>query len=188
MKERIIKGFIEEAQKKNIKFTMDDLAENLGISKRTIYEHFSSKKEILETIIQRSFDGIKNKEKEIIERNDLKTVEKIQAVMTIVPKYFDLYDREILVQMKKYYPEQWEQVTFELNNTWNNLRDLLSQGIEEGVIKNFNLSIVMKLISSGINWFNNRHFLIQNNINSEEAYSTIADILLFGLTNESHPK
>lgn len=184
MRERIIKAFIEEAQKKNIKFTMDDLAANLGISKRTIYEHFSSKKEILDAIINRSFEDIKDRERLIIERTDLTMVEKIKLVMTIVPKYFDLYDQEILNQMKKYYPEQWEKVTLELQNTWNNLQTLLNKGIEEGVIKNYNLPLVMKLISSGLNWFNNKHYLIKYNINLKEAYATIAEILLFGLVDD----
>ena len=51
MKTRIINAFIEETRNNGIKFTMDDLAKRLGISKRTLYEHFSSKVDILDSII-----------------------------------------------------------------------------------------------------------------------------------------
>lgn len=54
IKDRIMKAFIEEIREKGMKFSMDDLARRLGISKRTLYEHFSSKVEILETIMSRA--------------------------------------------------------------------------------------------------------------------------------------
>ncbi|MED1442744.1 TetR/AcrR family transcriptional regulator [Aeribacillus composti] len=184
MRERILKAFIEEAQKKSIKFTMDDLAQNLGISKRTIYEHFTSKKEILETIIEKSFNEIKEKEEAIINRKDIPTVDKIKEILTIVPDYFDLYNQQILDQMKKYYPEQWEKVRFELKNTWNNLRLLLEQGIQEGVIKNYSIPIIMKIISSSTNWFYDQNYLLNNRININDAFTTTAEILMFGLVNE----
>ena len=184
MKERIMVAFIEEVQRKGIKFTMDELAENLGVSKRTIYEHYSSKKDILDEIIIKSFHDIEEKEKIILDKQDISTIQKIKEVLIIVPTFFDLYDQQILDQMKKYYPEQWEKVMFGLNNTWNNLRSLLEKGVEEGVIKEFNFNIVMKLISNGTHWFFDQNYLIKHNINLTEAFTTVGEILLFGLVKE----
>lgn len=184
LRNRIIQAFIEEAHQNSIRFTMDDLASNLATSKRTIYKHFSSKNEILDEIIEMSFNEIKQKEEVILENKELATLEKIKYVLIIVPNFFDLYDQKILNQMKKYYPEQWEKVMFELNNTWNSLRDLLEQGINEGVIKSYSLPIIMKLISNGTNWFLDQKYLNTNDINIVEAFTVAADILLFGLVVE----
>ncbi|UHA62068.1 TetR/AcrR family transcriptional regulator [Metabacillus litoralis] len=87
MKERIMVAFIEEVQRKGIKFTMDELAENLGVSKRTIYEHYSSKKDILDEIIIKSFHDIEEKEKIILDKQDISTIQKIKEVLIIVPTF-----------------------------------------------------------------------------------------------------
>ena len=46
MKEKILEAAIEEFEKKGLKFTMDDIAKNLAISKKTLYAVFQNKEEI----------------------------------------------------------------------------------------------------------------------------------------------
>ncbi len=58
MQERILEAFLEEARESGLKFTMDDLAKRLAISKRTLYENFSSETLILETLIERTSDDM----------------------------------------------------------------------------------------------------------------------------------
>ena len=43
MKEKILEAAIEEFEKKGLKFTMDDIAKNLAISKKTLYAVFQNK-------------------------------------------------------------------------------------------------------------------------------------------------
>ena len=47
MKQRIVTETIHQIQTKGFTFTISDLAKQLAVSKRTIYEHFSSKDEIV---------------------------------------------------------------------------------------------------------------------------------------------
>lgn len=58
---RIIQAFAEELKENGIKFTMDDLARRLGISKRTLYEYFSSKADILDALIEDAFAEVDKK-------------------------------------------------------------------------------------------------------------------------------
>ncbi|MFD2617491.1 hypothetical protein [Terrilactibacillus laevilacticus] len=60
-----MKAFIEWAQKKNIKYN-GCFSQSLSISKRTIYERFSSIQDILDAIVHRSFDDIKHRKNKII--------------------------------------------------------------------------------------------------------------------------
>jgi AcrR family transcriptional regulator len=53
VKERIIKSALNLFWRYGIKsVTMDDIAKDLGISKRTIYQHYSDKEAILALVIQ----------------------------------------------------------------------------------------------------------------------------------------
>ena len=53
LKERIVDVAIEEFTLMGLKFTMNDIARQLGISKKTIYTIFDSKKDVLEGIADR---------------------------------------------------------------------------------------------------------------------------------------
>ena len=48
IREKILKGTIQVFNKKGLKLTMDDVADELKISKKTIYKDFSGKDEIFE--------------------------------------------------------------------------------------------------------------------------------------------
>lgn len=174
-------AFIEEIYDKGMKFSMDDLARRLGISKRTLYEHFSSKVEILETIIQQSFQEGDEKTQRILDDDSLSLIEKIKGVMLVLPTHYEFYDLRILEQMKRYYPEQWAIVDSALSDDWQTLRKLIEQGIQEGLIVNMNVTLLMKLIVDAVNSTLDQRFYMKNQITVSQALSAIVDVLLFGL-------
>ncbi|WP_442602648.1 TetR/AcrR family transcriptional regulator [Paenibacillus sp. KN14-4R] len=181
MKDRIAKAFIEEIHDKGMKFTMDDLAKRLGISKRTLYEHFSSKVDVLEMIIEQALREADEKTEAIVQDEQLTLMEKIKGVMTVLPNHYEFYDLRILEQMKRYYPEQWVKVNAALVDDWDTLRVLIEQGIREGIIINKNTALIMKLIVDATNSTLDQRFYMKNNISVSEALSSIVDVLLYGL-------
>ncbi|WGV62051.1 TetR/AcrR family transcriptional regulator [Brevibacillus brevis] len=176
-----MKGFIEEIRDKGMKFSMDDLAKRLGISKRTLYEHFSSKVEILETIIQQSFEEGDEKTQQILADKSLSLIDKIKGVMMVLPTHYEFYDLRILEQMKRYYPEQYAQVEASLSEDWQTLRLLLEQAIREGLIVNMDVTLMLKVIVDALNSTLDQRFYMKNQITVSEALSAIVDVLLFGL-------
>ncbi len=183
MKSRIIQAFIEETRTNGIKFTMDDLAKRLGISKRTLYENFSSKLEILESIIDLTLDELEKRSRQISEDETLSLKEKIQQTISIMPQYNEFFDLRILEQLKRYYFEQWERVDRELNQ-WDDLKNLLEQGMESGLIKKQNIDLLMKLIIDTINITLDQQFFSDHSISVKEAMESITEVLLYGLVNE----
>lgn len=181
MRERIMKAFIEELQDKGIKFTMDDLARRLGISKRTLYEHFSSKAELLDTIIEQTMHESDAKTEEIMKNDTLSLLDKLKAVMTVLPNHFELYDNRILEQMKRVYPEQWSKIDKALRDDWEMLRILLEQGMEEGIILRHNAAFIVKVITDAFNSTLDQRFFAKQNISLPDALKSIADIMLYGL-------
>lgn len=183
MKERIMQAFVDEMKDKGIKFTMDDLAGRLGISKRTLYEHFPSKVEILESIIELTINEFDERTEAIIQDTSLSLLDKIKAAIMVVPKYDEFYDLQILEQMKRYYPKQWKRMNNSLNE-WEALKKLLVQGIEEGLIKEQNVELLMRLVIDATNLTLDRRFIWENRITVEEAMNGIVNVLLFGMVEE----
>ncbi|MFJ7954251.1 TetR/AcrR family transcriptional regulator [Lysinibacillus sp. NPDC096418] len=185
MKTRIIQAFIEETRNNGIKFTMDDLAKRLGISKRTLYENFSSKVDILDSIIDFTLSEFDEQTRLIIDNPEFTLAEKIKKAIVVLPKYNEFYDLRILEQLKRSYPAQWERVNRELNQ-WDDLKALLEEGIKTGIIKNMNIDLLMKLIIETANITLDRQFFLQHSISISESLETIVDALLNGIMTEKN--
>ena len=184
MKSRIMNGFIEESRINGVKFTMDDLAARLGISKRTLYENFPSKVTILDSIIDMTLEEFDDQTRSIINDPTLSLVEKIRKTIIVIPKYNEFYDIQILEQLKRFYPEQWERVNRELYQ-WDDLKYLLLEGIKIGVIKDRNIDLLIKIIIDATNVTLDREFFLAHSISVTEAFETIVDMLLMGIVSDT---
>ncbi|GAB2548063.1 TetR family transcriptional regulator [Gracilibacillus alcaliphilus] len=184
MKHRITRGFAEELKHNGIKFTMDDLVRRLGISKRTLYEHFSSKADILEALIDDSFSEVDEKHKRILHDDEMPLIEKIKELIITLPTHMELYDRPTLEQIKRSYPKQWEKLSELYTKDWDEMDALITQGIREGIIVNKNASLIVKMIRGAVETAQDQHFYIVNDISITEALSQIADVLLYGLISK----
>lgn len=185
LKTRIIQAFIEETRNNGIKFRMDDLAKRLGISKRTLYEIFSSKVDILDSIIDLTLSEFDEQTRLIIDNPEFTLAEKIKKTIVVLPKYNEFYDLRILEQLKRFYPEQWERVNRELNQ-WNDLKALLEEGIQSGIIKDMNIDLLMKLIIGASNITLDRQFFLGHSISVTESIEIIVDVLLSGILTEKN--
>lgn len=59
LRETILEGTIQAFNKKGLKFTMDDIASLLGMSKKTIYTVFQDKNTLVSEMVDYCFDSIK---------------------------------------------------------------------------------------------------------------------------------
>ena len=83
---RILDEAAKQFDKKGIKFTMDDLAKSLGISKKTIYAAFEDKRSIMTETIDRFFDDALAEEEMILNDDDLSIVEQLKSIIGRVPE------------------------------------------------------------------------------------------------------
>ena len=103
-KERILKGTIQAFNEKGLKFTMDDLARILGMSKKTIYVEFTDKNSLFLAMVDYLFDGIKESEEEIINNTDIDIVDKITTMLGVLPESYKDIDLRQLYMLKDKYP------------------------------------------------------------------------------------
>lgn len=160
---------------------MDDLASRLGVSKKTLYKYYSSKAEILDELIDLAIENMEEKAAVIINNEQLSLAEKLKGVIAVIPDQQELTDMRTLNQIKKYFPEQWEKFDSFLQSDWEKIRNLVELGIEEGIIKDFNVSVIMKVIITSINTTIDQSFFLENQITPETALKEIVSILMDGL-------
>lgn len=184
MKERIISETIHQIQQKGFKFTISDLARQLATSKGTIYEHFSSKDELIAEIINRIIFQITEKEKQIIENEELDLLEKIKQILIYIPEEFELMDIRLLSDLKRYHYDQWIKLDQFLNEEWSMVLLLMEKGIEDGIIKRIHLPLFMELYLGAINQIYDPKFLVKHQFSMGEMLQSIMEILLHGISNK----
>ena len=136
VKERIIKSALNLFWRYGIRsVTMDDIARDLGISKRTIYQHYSDKEAILALVIQEEIREQKCEMQKLEELAENPIEEAMYATVQMQETLADM-NPTLLYDLKKYYPNAWELFqNYKHEYIIRNIRDNLAKGIEMGLYR-----------------------------------------------------
>jgi len=127
--------------------TMDDIAANLGISKRTIYETFKDKNELLISCFE-EYSNERYKANEVIIKDSQNPLTAICLFIQDGASMLNLLSPAFFSDLKKYHYELWIQASRQqTERNYNLAYRLLRKGINEGIFrKDINIDIVVKLI------------------------------------------
>ena len=178
LQQKILEGTIEAFNQKGLKFTMDDLAGILGMSKKTIYTVFSDKTSLFLSMVDYLFDTI-------LENEALSTVEKIRAILGVMPDSYKDINFAKLYLLKEKYPEIYTRVEQRLEGGWEMTMGLLEQGIKEGCIRPVNLSIFKLMMEAALEQFFQRDILVNSGLSYTEGLSEVVGILLDGIEKKA---
>lgn len=185
MRNRIIMATIEEINLRGFKFTMSDLVKRLSISKSSLYEHFSSKDELISTILDMVLNDFEAQEEKIY-HSDLPIIEKLKAILTITPRGVEPFHNRVYDDLRLTYPDQWQKVIRFRNGRMDRITALLRQGIDAGIIRHVNLEVVQQIIDSTADDLISYRFLSKNNMTYPDAVAAMLDVVIYGLmTKES---
>ncbi|MES2593477.1 MAG: TetR/AcrR family transcriptional regulator [Bacteroidota bacterium] len=146
-KDRILKGAEELFFKYGIKsITMDDIAKHLGISKKTIYQFYSDKNEVVETLVGRL---TKEKECEFEEIADTASnvIEEVFAMMKRMGAIFTQMNPNLFYDLQKYHPNTWKLFKqFKEECIERMVENSVKKGIEQGLVRaDINTKIMARL-------------------------------------------
>lgn len=178
---RILDEAAKLFNRKGIKFTMDDLARSLGMSKKTIYTVFEDKRSIMTETIDRFFDDALIVEESILNDTSLSIPEQLRAIIGSVPERYTQNDLTQLYVLKEKYPSVYRHWQRCRENYWQGVAILLDRGIEQGEIKDISLPILKTMFQSTIEQFFQDDVLVKNNIPYREALTQVAGILIDGI-------
>jgi TetR/AcrR family transcriptional regulator, cholesterol catabolism regulator len=106
--------------------TMDDVAKHLGISKKTIYEFFTDKEDLVKHVLLFEHECRFGILKEI-ENKEFNAIEELLEVYKMINAMLRDYNPSIEHDIRKYYP-----------NLFVKIREIRRKGMFESVYKNLN--------------------------------------------------
>lgn len=181
MKERILEAAIEEFEEKGLKFTMDDIAKRLGMSKKTLYTVFDSKETMLLALADYCFADIKKSEREILNDDSLDVVEKIERIIIVLPERYQNIGLNNLYQLQEKFPNIYSKVAQYLETDWDATISLLEQGMKEGKIRPVSIPVLKTMIESTMEHFFRSGVLKENKISYEEGLRQMLEVIMRGI-------
>ena len=134
--DRIIQGGEDLFLKAGIKsVTMDDIAKHLGMSKKTIYQFFKDKNELVIALVSKKLKQDEDDMCDIINQSG-NVIEKMINMMKCSEDIFSRINPIVIHDMQKYHPEAWKQFQdFKSGVIVRTLEELLTEGIKQGYIR-----------------------------------------------------
>lgn len=166
--------------------TMDDLAREMGISKKTIYQYFTDKNHLVNSIID-----MKLGMEQAICRNathiSKNAIEGFIEMSKLVVEHLKKINPVVFYDLKKYHPEAWNKME-EHQHIF--VRSLIKQNVEQGIQEklyreNLNPEIISRLYVHSTAIIINGTLFPWPEFKFQEVYAEMIEFQLHGLLNEN---
>lgn len=171
---------MELFRREGLRFTMQEAARAIHISKKTIYAVYPSKEALLLDMVDDAFAHIHARKQAILDGPGTLT-DKLRAVIIALPEEYTALDLQQMDLLDEKYPRVAARVRQHLETGWEPTLALLQQAMEQGVIRTVSLPVLQRMISASIESFLADRTLEQQGIPYAGALDEMMDILLDGL-------
>ena len=180
-RDRILEGALNVYKAKGVKFTMDDLANELGMSKKTIYTVFPDKGTLLFEMVDFAFDSVSQVQQNSLNNTDLSLVDKLKSILGVLPDAYVGVDFTQLYVLKGKYPKAYDRLQQRLESGWERTLQLIDEGIEKGIIRDVNKVVFQIAHEATLERFLMGDELSKNKMSYEEALTELVEILTEGI-------
>ena len=139
--------------------TMDDVVREMGISKKTLYQYFSDKTELVMAVMDNVYEKRKNEMCEVLLGKE-NAIEEMLTYYGLQLKMIREHKPTLIYDLKKYYPKIHEKVSMRkrqhiYDSVLQNIKRGKSEGlfradINEEILARLNLMRIEAIMSSGI--------------------------------------
>jgi TetR/AcrR family transcriptional regulator, cholesterol catabolism regulator len=190
IKDRILKGAMELFMKYGVRsVSMDDIARHLSVSKKTIYQYFVDKDDVVTLVATDHMDKGRT-EYEDLRESSKNAIDELVKISACLKKDLQEMNPSLLFDLHKYHPKAWS-VWLDHKNKY--IRDSvvrnINQGIEEGYYrKELNPQVLAAVRIELVQMAFDERVFPHNEINLAEAQIQIFDHFVYGLLTEKGRK
>ena len=165
--------------------SMDEIATQLGVSKKTLYQHFQDKDELVDLVLQGQISNMKAETTQTVESAS-NAIEEIFNMMDMMVKHSRNMNPVVIFDLQKYHLSSFQkfhayQNDFLLNIISNNLKKGVAEGLYRGDIK---IEILAKFRLETLMMGFNMDAFPSDKYNVTEVSLVIIENFLYGLATE----
>lgn len=183
MKEKIIEGAGSLFLKYGIRsVSMDDIANNLAISKKTLYQYFKDKDDIVNKATKAIIDADRKSFVEIREGAE-NAIDELSKVSKCLRRMIDEMNPSLLFDLQKYFPRAWQiYIKYKDEFILDMVVDNLTRGIKEGNFReDININILARLRVEQVQLCFDQRIFPKDVYDFREVQMQIFDHFLYGI-------
>ena len=163
--------------------TTDDISREAGISKKTLYQEFKDKEEIISSVCLASLDA-QLMMMENIRKISKDPVHEIILTGNHISKVYGMINPVLLYELKRYYPIAWEILDrFKKNHIMKILETNISKGIEMGIYrKDINVNLMARYRLAQVDLALDQDVFPLEKVGLAEIQVSLLDHFLHGIT------
>ncbi|EJF11216.1 MULTISPECIES: TetR/AcrR family transcriptional regulator [Pontibacter] len=173
------------------KVLMADLAKQLGMSKKTLYQYFRGKEELLHAVIKNYLEELQRDVESLLQQEASNFVSKAEQVFRTVGQRFARINGQLLTDIRKHTPKTWQLLQqYRAEAAFKRFKTLLDEGNQKGFIrKDANISLAVLLYASALEKILDPEFISQVppelmqdiNYTPSAVYEGLASLIFHGL-------
>jgi AcrR family transcriptional regulator len=185
-KKDIVKKICDLYKKYGIKsITMDDAARHLGISKKTLYQHFSDKTSLVKEAVNSEVEN-RHEYLHIFTASNRNAIEDLLMYYKVQIKILLDYRPNFIYDLKKYYPDIYNSyVEIKRERILSSVKQNLIKGKKEGLYRNnINVDIIGRLLLMRIEGMIHSGIFLPEEIFSTEIFTEIVNYHIYGIVSD----
>jgi len=165
--------------------TMDAIAAELGISKKTIYQHFPDKDSLVIQVLE-CFIAEDLKKWEELDAKYSNVIEKMFKSFEMLKDMLADMNPRILFEIQKYFPEAFQKfIQYKEEITIKKIQLDFTRGIEEGYFRSdIDVEFLARLRMAEVDLAFNPDFYPNNKLSLFETQLVFSDIFMRGIMTE----
>jgi AcrR family transcriptional regulator len=164
---------------------MDSIASELGISKKTIYQHFPDKDSMVLQVVE-CFIEEDLKKWEDLDAKYSNVIEKMFKSFEMLKEMLENMNPRLLYEIQKYFPDAFQKfIQYKEETTIKKIQLDFSRGIEEGYFRSdIDVELLARLRMAEVDLAFNPDFYPNNKLSLFETQLTFSDIFMRGILTE----
>lgn len=165
-------------------FTIEQLASDLKISKRTVYKIFPSKEEFVEAVLLFHFEELFFKVQQLPDHPE-DPLKQILLTLNIILQQISLVTASTMYEVKLYFPQVWQQVENFQSGVVKNLLNGFKKARQMGLIrKGLKLDFITGLIMQIVQSVFQPEFFINHSYTIPDMVRMFIDLIMNGMMED----
>ncbi len=173
------------------KVTMEEFAQSMGMSKKTIYKFFPSKDDIVKAITRDQLVTINNRCESFRDNSSMEFVDRIKSTIGYLTTEMQKMKPQFYIDVQRTMPELWKEVdNFRHEKVSNDFARMVQQGVDLGIFRSdVNVQVFVLMYSSAMQSIVNPEALSHLPLNLSQAYQAAITVFFEGMmTDEGRTK
>jgi len=184
LRQRILEKALEKFKTLGYaKTTMDEIAAELGMSKKTLYKYFATKLDLIEAVVEAMLKHIDERCDAVLV-SSLSAIEKLAGIsQVIVDQQQRLATKVMMGSIRDHLPHIWRRIeAFRRERKRKNMQAVIEQGVREGTFRTgVDREMFDNFLSGAINEGIHPDVLIHAHYSMGDAFLGLMDIFMNGI-------